>query len=227
MRKGLVPLFAAAILGLAVSAAMAQRPPATEPPERVAVAGTAMQMMQLDGRYFTKDGADIIGLAYPVTVLCPGGLDFTAGTCAPSSADGLQGMIVAVENVVRHDVGTAGSAPTFEMKGPQMFSGWLMFGGQRYYGTLMLEMEFGGPLRTPEDIDCYNTPHELTCGAAAFSGTWRVLPRHGGGDLRGVTGQGTIVWKGCTNPKDTSTCSMPEFSGVVLLPLTRQGPSDQ
>ena len=218
MRKRLVSFFAAAIVCGVVVPALPQAAEGVQ----VTFTGTAMQMMQLDGRYFQKEGSDIIGLAFPVTVLCPGGLDFATGTCAPSPADGLQGIIVAVENVVRRNVGVAGMTPTFEMRGEQMFSGWLMSGGQRHYGTLMLYMQFGGPLRTPA-IDCYNTPHDLACGAAAFSGTWTIMRGESGGDLRGVSGNGTIEWRGCRDPNDVSTCSMPEFTGVVVMRTETEG----
>ncbi len=195
------------------AAALAQDQPAQG---SFPIVGVAMQMTQLDGRYFEHDGNDIKGLSYPITILCPGGLGMFAGsvTCVDSPNDGLQGVIVAIENVVRHDVGTR-RAPWFEMQGQQMFSGWVARGGTRYYGTLTLFMEFTGNLSQPPGIDCFEQPANLACGAADFSGTWKVLGGEGTGDLRSVQGSGTIAWRGCAVPGDYSTCTVPAFSGTL------------
>ena len=195
------------------AAAFAQEQPTRE---SFPITGVAMQMTQLDGRYFEHAGSDIKGLSYPITILCPGGLGLFAGsvTCTDSPNDGLQGVIVAIENVVRHDVGTR-RTPWFEMQGQQMFSGWVARNGTRYYGTLTLFMEFTGNLNEPPGIDCFNQPENLACGAADFTGTWKVLAGQGTGSLTSVQGSGTIAWRGCTVPGDYSTCSVPVFSGTL------------
>jgi len=195
------------------AAALAQEQPT---PEAFPITGVAMQMTQLDGRYFEHAGSDIKGLSYPITILCPGGLAVVAGgmTCTDSPNDGLQGVVVAIENVVRHDVGTRRS-PWFEMQGRQMFSGWVARSGVRYYGTLTLFMEFTGNLNDPPGIDCYTEPQSLACGAADFTGTWKVLAGEGTGSLTSVQGNGTIAWRGCSVPGDYSTCTLPVFSGTL------------
>jgi hypothetical protein len=128
--------------------------------------------------------------------------------CDSSTADGLQGVIVAVENVVRHDVGVAGATPKFEMEGDQMFSGWLLIDGRRHYGTLMLRMKFHGDLQNHPDTDCFTTPESSNCGAANFAGTWEVLPGSGSGNLRDVSGGGVISFDGAT---------FPAFTGILVF----------
>ncbi len=198
---------------LVAAAALAQEQPTGD---SFPITGVAMQMTQLDGRYFEHAGGDIKGLSYPITILCPGGLGMFAGsvTCAESPNDGLQGVIVAIENVVRHDVGTR-RAPWFEMQGKQMFSGWVARSGTRYFGTLTLFMEFTGNLNEPAGVDCFDQPENLACGAADFKGTWKVLDGQGTGSLASVQGSGTIAWGGCAVPGDYSTCTVPVFTGVL------------
>jgi len=207
----------AAVLSVAAAAFAQEQPKAAANGETFPITGVAMQMTQLDGRYFEHAGSDIKGLSFPITILCPGGLAVFAGgvTCAESPNDGLQGVIVAIENVVRHDVGLTRRTPWFEMQGQQMFSGWVARNGVRYYGTLTLFMEFTGNLSEPPGVDCFNEPQNLACGAADFSGTWKVLAGQGTGSLGSVHGNGTIVWGGCRVPGDYSTCSVPEFSGTL------------
>ncbi|OHD74557.1 MAG: hypothetical protein A2177_08570 [Spirochaetes bacterium RBG_13_68_11] len=207
----------AAVLSVTAAALAQGQPMAAADGETFPISGVAMQMTQLDGRYFEHAGSDIKGLSFPITLLCPGGLAVVAGgmTCTESPNDGLQGVIVAIENVVRHDVGLTRTAPWFEMEGQQMFSGWVARNGVRYYGTLTLFMEFTGKLNEPPGVDCFNEPQNLACGAADFNGTWKVLAGQGTGRLGSVQGNGTIAWAGCRVPGDYSTCSVPEFSGTL------------
>jgi hypothetical protein len=200
--------------GVAVLAALLLFAPAgaTAASTAVVVAGEAMQIMsvQLAGRTFQHDGPDIRGLSFPITLVCPGKIevvwnpDFSIKDmkCDASTADGLQGVIVAVENVVRHDVGVAGATPKFEMEGDQMFSGWVLLDGRRHYGTLMLRMKFHGDLQNP-DFDCFTTPEFVNCGAANFTGTWEVLPGSGSGNLRDLSGGGVISFSGGAFPAFT------------------------
>jgi hypothetical protein len=152
----------AAVLSVAATAFAREQPKLAANGETFPITGVAMQMTQLDGRYFEHAGSDM-------------------------------------------------------MQGQQMFSGWVARDGVRYYGTLTLFMEFTGNLSEPPGVDCFNEPQNLACGAADFSGTWKVLAGQGTGSLRSVFGNGTIVWGGCRVPGDYSTCSVPEFNGTLQL----------
>jgi hypothetical protein len=183
------------------------------------VQGAALQMMQMDGRSFTYDGANIHGLAFPVTMMCPGSITLVDGSpvCSDSGIDGFQGMNVTIEKVTRYYVSNANRQHPFVMNGPQRFSGWLWVGGKRYHGTATLQMHLNGVLRKPADVDCYAEPQNMTCGAAHFTGTWKIVPGEGTGDLRNMTGSGTLEWLGCTNWNDSSTCSLPVYKGTIQL----------
>ena len=208
-----------ALVSLAAAVFAEERPSAAVQSGAFPISGVAWQMTQLNGRTFDYVGGDIKGLSFPVTMLCPGELAVVAGgvSCAESPNDGLQGVVVVIENVVRHDVGLARRTPWFEMEGQQMFSGWLSRSGVRYYGTLTMSMQFTGKLSEPAGVDCFAEPQNLGCGAAEFSGTWKVLPGQGSGSLSSLTGSGTIAWRGCSVPGDYSTCSVPEFTGTLQL----------
>ena len=64
----------AAVLSVAAAAFAQEQPKAAANGETFPITGVAMQMTQLDGRYFEHAGSDIKGLSYPITILCPGGL---------------------------------------------------------------------------------------------------------------------------------------------------------
>lgn len=186
---------------------------------RIEIGGEALQMMQLDGRFFERIGTDIKGLSFPVTLICPSDIDLSTGAaaCAEPAGNGFQGLIVALENVVRRNVGDPDKPHTFMMHGKQMFTGFVAAGGKRYFGTFTLYMELTGRLRAPEGVDCWNEPENLACGAARFTGIWKILGGQGTGALAAMTGNGEIRWAGCTDPDDFTTCAFPVYTGWINL----------
>jgi hypothetical protein len=189
------------------------------------VRGTVLQLGQTDGRYFQPVGSSIQGLAFPYLLMCPGNpANSESGiTCGEVLGNGFQGMSVVREHATRYDVGAIGKMPYFQVQGRQTFTGWLVLNGVRYYGSLTLDIQMQGSLNEPRGVDCFNNPANLACGAANFSGYWRIVRRESTEGLRRLEGFGTLSWAGCTDPQNPATCAVPVYQGIVAMTPPLQG----
>jgi hypothetical protein len=188
--------------------------------ESAFVHGSVLQLGQTDGRYFQHVGSVIQGLAFPYLLMCPGSLvNSESGiTCGEVVGNGFQGMSVVREHAMRYDVGERGKTPYFRVQGRQTFTGWLVLNGVRHYGSLTLEIQMYGRLNEPSGVDCLNNPANLACGAANFSGVWRIVRKESTEGLRWLEGVGSLSWAGCTDPRNPATCSVPSYEGIVWRP---------